>query len=178
MLDGKGLIYCETLIIHSVVCDFVPPVNLLSPSTEGAVGARFTFTSPLTKSRLLLIISCHHSVASRLRLLLLLLLLGSVEAIHIGLLIVRVKIIVLLIRVHVLDVLMRCSCLRRRLHHLSLTDVLIHVHAAIAHDLSSVSAELGVLCHWWRLLMNKILRTLKSITLIARTHHETLLLIL
>lgn len=140
---------------------------------------RFTFTSPLSESWLLLVISCHHSAVSFAthcgHRLLLLLLLRHIKATHVYLLTVGVKIIVLLINVHVLlNVMMRGRGRHwwRRLHHLTLADILIKVHAAVAHDLTS-RTELARLRHRRRLLVDEVLRSLESKVLIAWPHHES-----
>lgn len=124
----------------------------------------------------MLIIPCHHSAAIAvaathrclllLLLLVLLLLLGRVEAN----LLVHVKVIVLLKRIHFLmNELMR-GCHRRGWHH-HLTGVL----KCVAHDLTAMTAELRVLSDWRR-LVNEILRSLESIALVARPQHESLLI--
>lgn len=102
-------------------------------------------------------------------------LLRRTEATHVELLLlVGVKVTVMrLIRVHVLlDELVRRRRGRwRRLHHLTLANVLaIHVHAAVAHDLTARAAELRRLRHRRRLLVDEVL--LESKVLAALSHHE------
>lgn len=124
----------------------------------------FTFSSSLpllSESWLLLIIRCHHSTA--IAFLLLLLLLGWVEAVHLNLLVAHVIVIGLLIRIH----------WRRRLHHLA--GILKCAHASVAHDLTAMTAELRVLSDWRR-LMSEILLSLESIALITWPQHESLLI--
>lgn len=143
--------------------------------------ATLSSASPLSEARLLLIISRHHSGAAvvathgQLRLLLLVLLLWRTEAIHVELLLlVGMKVIaVRLVDIHVLlNELLRCCGRRwRRLHHLTLANILaIHAHATVAHDLTARSSKLRGLRHRRRLLVNEVL--LKPIVLIALPHHE------
>lgn len=78
-----------------------------------------------------------------------------------------VKVIVLINVQVLLNELMSCRDWRRRLHHLACPDILKRVHVAVAHNLTTLSSELRVLCNWRRLLVNEVLWSLEAIALIS-----------